>query len=386
MKLIPAFILLTVLQISGCCDSEKDARYFIPAEFEDIRSTGLVWSADYYGIVPKLASIISKYDRVTLYLGNYGAGPDSVRKVLTRYGSRLDRIEFIPMDRPLDNIWIRDFGPVYLLNGNGQIKMVQFDYFWSENDFVEELGMLTGTQVIESEYNSSGGSRELNGEGTLILVEAHERYVNKDKSLEEIEKELMEKLHVKKIIWLKRGIPQDDSILDGPLYETVYPKGVHGHVDEFCRFVDPNTILISRVTKEEASRHPVLKEAKMRLDENIRILRNATDQDGRKFKVIEVPVAPVLISDRRSGAEGKIIASVTSYMNFIISNSLVILPSYVSAESEDPLLWEKEQVVRRIIRESFPGREVIPVRADTINYYSGGFHCLTIHEPMTPAN
>ena len=69
----------------------------------------------------------------------------------------------------------------------------------------------------------------------------------------DIEKEMIGKLGQKKIIWLKKGIPQDDYILEGPIYDQIYPKGVKGHMDEFCRFVDASTILISSVSEIEAN-------------------------------------------------------------------------------------------------------------------------------------
>jgi agmatine deiminase len=215
----------------------------------------------------------------------------------------------------------------------------------------------------------------------MILCEAHEMDVNNGLTKEEIEVEMMEKLGQKKIIWLKKGIPQDDSFHSGPLYKNIYPKGVNGHVDEFCRFVDARTILITSVSESEARAHPVYKEAKRRLDENYEILINSTDQDGKAFKVLQVPIAPVLIHDRRAGPEKQIVTSVTSYMNFIISNSLVVLPSYVSDDSGDTELLQKEAQVEKIFAEVFPSREIIKMRADTLNYYSGGFHCISIHEP-----
>jgi agmatine deiminase len=145
--------------------------------------------------------------------------------------------------------------------------------------------------------------------------------------------------------------------------------------------VDESTILISSVSEQEAKEHPVYKEAKKRMDENYEILINSTDQDGRAFRVIKVPMAPVIIHDRRAGPEKQIITSVTSYMNFIISNSLIVLPSYVSANSGDQKLLQKEQEVGAIFKEVFPRRDILKVRADTLNYYSGGFHCISIHEP-----
>ena len=99
------------------------------------------------------------------------------------------------------------------------------------------------------------------------------------------------------------------------------------------------------------------------------------------FRVIQVPMAPVLIHDRRKGPEKQIVTSVTSYMNFIISNSLIVLPSYVSENSDDRELIQKEAQVEHIFKEVFPSRDIVKVRADTLNYYSGGFHCISIHDP-----
>jgi agmatine deiminase len=75
---------------------------------------------------------------------------------------------------------------------------------------------------------------------------------------------------------------------------------------------------------------------------------------------------------------------VTSYMNFIITNSLIILPSYVTEESENMTLKHKEDKVGEIFQQVFPTREIIKMQADTLNYYSGGFHCISIHEPQAP--
>ena len=153
-------------------------------------------------------------------------------------------------------------------------------------------------------------------------------------------------------------------------------------MDEFCRFADASTILISSVTEMEANRHPVFEEAKKRLDENYKILMNSTDQDGNKFLVIRVPMAPVIIADRRAAPEGKLITLVTSYMNFIITNSFIVLPSYVSENSNNKTLQNKEKEVENIFKEAFPSREIIKVLADTLNFYSGGFHCISINEPL----
>ncbi len=39
--------------------------------------------------------------------------------------------------------------------------------------------------VVKSPFNSTGGSREVNGKGTMILVETHELDVNEEKTKED---------------------------------------------------------------------------------------------------------------------------------------------------------------------------------------------------------
>ncbi len=341
-----------------------------PAEFENNAATCFLWSDEYYEIIPRLAATISTKDQVRLFVGSQHQDREAIELLLKKHGARLENIHFTPLKGSYQNIWIRDYGPLYLINKKNR-KLLRFRYFWTDPGFIGDFAGSSLLKVDTSALNSTGGAREVNGKGTLILCEQHELDVNPDVSLEEIEAEMKMQLGIRKIIWLKKGLPQDDSFLSGPLYGEVWPKGVHGHVDEFCRFADPHTILITSVSEAEAGQSPILADAKRRLDENLRILESATDQDGQSFRILKVPMAPLLITDRRQGPEGKIIASVSSYMNFIISNSLIILPSY----------RDKEAKVESVFREAFPQRELIRIRADTINYYSGGFHCISIHEP-----
>ena len=289
-----------------------------------------IWSNEYYGIIPKLTGIISAKDKVTVFLGENEDDAATVQKTLEKYKSNFNNINLVKVKNKPKSNWIRDFGPVYLINGFGKKKLVDFGYFGKRLEFTKEIAAKMNLQIIESSFNSSGGARETNRKGTIILCEAHELDVNKPKTKAEIEKEFTEKLAMKKIIWMKRGVPQDDSRLNGPMFEQIYPNGVNGHVDQFVRFADAGTILISSVSEEEAKLHPILAEAKKRLDENYDILLNSTNQDGKKFKVIKVPFAPLLFIERTFGSNRIFVTPVTSYMNFIVTNSMVILPTYIT--------------------------------------------------------
>lgn len=368
--------------IFSCSTAKKAESFYHPADFEPSASTCFVWTTDFYEIVPKLAGIISQKDKVTLFIKE-NANQENIKLILEKYDSNLENIDFFPLNWIPANAWLRDFGPAYLVSDQGKRKLVNFLYFRRRLKFVDQIAEKQNIPLIQIPLNSTGGSREVNGKGTAILVESHELLENKPKSKEVIEAELKNALHLKKVIWLKQGIPQDDGQFTGPIFEDIYPNGVNGHVDEFCRFADAGTVLISSVLDAEAASHPILADAKKRLDENYRILMESADQDGNKLNVIQVPYAPLLIFEQRTPQGKRKTAAVTSYMNFMVTNSLVILPSYLDMadDSNREAFQAKENEVIRIFQEVFPSKEIIPVSAYDLNRFSGGFHCISINKP-----
>jgi agmatine deiminase len=368
--------------VNSCGNRQTKNQFYYPADFDPVSSTCFIWTDEFYEIIPRLAGIISQNDKVTLYFHENEADTALIYNILQKYQSNLQNINLTKVNnKPVSN-WIRDFGPVYLINQTGSKRLIEFGHFDKRIGFTKEIGSRSNLPVIQSPINSSGGARETNGKGTLILCETHELDVNKPKTKSEIETELKNKLEIRKIIWMKRGLPQDDSRLKGPLVDQIFPNGVNGHVDQFCRFADARTILISSVSEDEAKQHPILAEAKTRLDENHQILINSTDQDGKKFKIIKVPSAPLLFIERPFANKRLIVTPVTSYLNFIVTNSLVILPSYISPQKKNPELEKKEKEVLQIFRTAFPERKIIQVEASVLNFFSGGFHCISINEPQ----
>ena len=69
-----------------------------------------------------------------------------------------------------------------------------------------------------------------------------------------------------------------------------------------------------------------------------------------------------------------------SYLNYIISNEVIILPQYWN--SSKPLkIKEKDEEVRAIIEQVFPGRKIIGIDPTFFNDKGGGMHCRYQSEP-----
>jgi agmatine deiminase len=191
-----------------------------------------------------------------------------------------------------------------------------------------------------------GGSIDSNGAGTLLTTEecllSTEQQRNPAMGREDYEKVFRDYLGVKTVIWLGKGIVGDDT---------------HGHVDDISRFVAPDTV-VTVVEKNPADPNYAP------LQENLRRLRTATDQDSKPLQVVELPMPrPVVFEGRRLPA---------SYGNFYIANGVVLVPVF-----NDP----NDRVALNILGDLFPDREVIGIYSGDLIWGFGAMHCMTQQEP-----
>ena len=190
-----------------------------------------------------------------------------------------------------------------------------------------------------------GGSIEVNGLGTLITTEACLLHPNRNPALTrpDIETRLRDHLGVTNILWLGDGIAGDDT---------------DGHVDDLTRFTDERTIV---TVVEEDPRDDNF----AALDWNLRRLETMTDQDGRPFRIVTLPMPrPVFHDGQRLPA---------SYANFYIANRVVLLPGYDR---------ERDEEARATLQRLFPTRRVVVIDCTELIWGLGAFHCLTQQWPQ----
>jgi len=157
------------------------------------------------------------------------------------------------------------------------------------------------------------------------------------------EKAFAEYLGIKKIIWLGKGIAGDDT---------------HGHVDDLCRFVNYDTVVLCRVKNSKDENY-------LHLEENLERLQVETIANGSKLNVIELPMpSPINFENLRLPA---------SYANFYISNSSVLVPTF-----NDP----NDRIALNIVSDLFPTRKIVGIHAVDLVWGLGTIHCLTHEEPL----
>ena len=265
-----------------------------------------------------------------------------------------------------------------------------------------QMAVAEGAVIQKTDVVHEGGAIEVNGKGTLILCEATVFQRNPGLEKEYIETEFKRVLGVSKIIWVKKGLADDPLHFFRRITGNYWGGGTGGHTDEFVRFANANTIMLAWVNEEEKDLNSVNKMNYERMSENLSILEQATDQDGKPFNIIKVPLPDLVTkkilardnvdsteitfdiplksfipSERPKTGDTLLRVPASSYMNYLVTNGLVILPTYVQMGSSAA----KEEEVRNIFQQQFPNRKIVFLDFIMQNWSGGGIHCSTQQQP-----
>ena len=401
---------------------ESESTFFIPAEFEPIDSIWMAYPVyenrkgyPSQSVQEAMIKALVPHTKIDLLVQDETEFSVVIQWLMTmELPANQVRLHIVPHT----DIWMRDMGPIFLNNPSGEMKIADFGFnTWSYSNSTDELAMIDESvdrlvaremelPILRSSLISEGGDREFNGKGTLMVTEAVEMQRNPGLTKAEIETELKRIFNVKKVIWLKQGLADDDLSFKGKLPGNIFTVlTTGGHIDEFARFVDPHTILLAEVSPQERDEDPIARITYDRMEENYRILQSETDQDGQPFQIIRVPVAAPIYAtmdendevfnilktlsfeDGTTIVEGSSINTIlaASYLNFVVANDVVLIPAYAQPGRSD-LFREKDAAVKTIFETVFPDREIIPINPEAVNAGGGGMHCIVQQMPLTVAN
>jgi agmatine deiminase len=342
--------------------------YRMPAEWEPHEGTWIAWpheKSDWPGkfdpvpwVYCEFVRHLSRVEHVHI-LVNDPAVEESARKMLGRTGTQMENIDLVPC--PTDRSWTRDFCPIFVEDDTGRLAATDWQFNgwakyenWHCDDAVPSIvAKRLGMPVLQPERNGrrivlEGGSIDVNGHGALLTTEecllSPVQQRNPGFTRDDYESIFREFLGVRHTLWLHHGITGDDT---------------HGHVDDLARFVDRSTVVLAiERDPAEINYQP--------LQENLRLLRTMTDQDGHPLRVIGLPMPePVYFDGQRLPA---------SYANFYISNGLVFVPTF-----NDP----NDRVALNVLAEALPAHTVIGIGSADLVLGLGTLHCMTQQQPAS---
>ncbi|MCA9470559.1 MAG: agmatine deiminase family protein [Nitrospirales bacterium] len=343
----------------------------MPAEWEPHEATWIGWPHNGSDWPGKMAVIHWVYGEIVrkLSLGeivrilvNDQSHEAKAKRVLERVGVHQARVEFFRI--PTNRGWTRDFGPLFVKRAQSpsELRIARFQFNawarypdWQKDNRVPER-LVTKLKIPLSIVEHSGrkvvlegGSIDVNGHGTMLtteecLLDEHVQVRNPGFSRRDYEQVFRDELGATNVLWLGNGIAGDDT---------------HGHVDDLCRFVNRNTVVLCQEENVGDDNYRALSENRERL-EGMRL------EDGSAIHVIHLPMpAPLFFEGRRLPA---------SYANFYVSNKAVLVPTFNDPNDREAL---------GILGELFPDRAVVGLHAVDLVWGFGTIHCLTQQQPAT---
>ena len=347
----------------------------MPGEFEPHSQIWMLWPerTDNWRLGAKpaqhawveVASAIAQFEPVSVGVNN-----DQFENARNMLPSSVRVVEMSSNDA-----WMRDCGPTFIVNDKGGVRLVDWEfnawgglydglYFpWDKDQLVpRKIAEIERVDRYKAPLVLEGGSFHVDGEGTALTTEECLLSPGRNPQLsrDQIEEHLRDYLNVDKIIWLARGID---------------PEETKGHVDDVACFVSPGVVLAGSTEDRDDWRYELLQE-------NLRVLKGATDARGRRLRVETLPMPAITefteeevrgidsaedTIPRRAGDK-----TAASYLNFLIVNGGVILPVF-----DDP----NDAVAKAKLEAVLPDRRVVTVPGREIVLGGGNVHCITQQQP-----
>jgi agmatine deiminase len=302
---------------------------------------------------------VSFYEKVYLVVKNKKHEKKVAEKLLKAQVD-FNRIYFIKQNS--NRSWMRDSGPVIVYDQENKREALQFHFNgWAKYDNYKKdqkiplavsnyLGIpLTKVLYENRQVVLEGGAVDYNGQGTLVtteecLLDTETQVRNPGFGREDYEHVFDEYLGIKQVIWLADGIEGDDT---------------HGHVDDICRFINGNTVVLAEEKNVNDYNHRVL-------EENYDRLQGVRLANGHKLEVVRIPMPGRIDFDK--------MRLPASYVNFLILNNAVLVPTFNDKNDYQAL---------GILKELMPEREVIGISSIDLIWGLGTLHCLSHEIPAS---
>jgi agmatine deiminase len=260
--------------------------------------------------------------------------------------------------REIDDAWIRDSGPSFVRDPAGRLGAVTWAFNgWGQQEWASwahdstlapAIAEWTGAQRVDSRLVNEGGGFHVDGLGTVLVTETVQRDPGRNPGMSraDVEAELARTIGGTTVVWLPRGLTRDSQAY-----------GTRGHVDIVAAICAPGRVLLHDQRDAAHPDHAVTTEIR-------EVLGAATDARGEPFELVDLPAPQVLKDD-------------DGFVDFSYVNHVLVNGGVIGCAFDDPC--DADAVA--VLREAYPGREVVTVDARPLFARGGGVHCITQQQP-----
>jgi agmatine deiminase len=313
------------------------------AEYEPMDGIVIGWKggSTLNAIQAEMGRWITTAGNATLYVSCDNATVQAnANSVLTAAGANMARVQF--MTRVLDSIWIRDYGPRYIYEGDCR-AIINHQYNRprpNDNMFppyfaqykkhaLYELGM-NGTTLVHG-----GGNYHLDALGRGYAT----RLINNENPW----------FTEPQIVSIWETYQNLNTYLFTPFPTTV---DLTQHIDMWMQVIADDKVIISNWPNNAGSTQAQICDAA------------AVQMQGLGFTVYRIPAFSI------SGVH-------YTYTNMVMCNDIVMVPSYTHATVQP-----HNATAVSVLQSALPGKQIIPVNCQNIIGLAGAVHCIVMHVPM----
>lgn len=342
----------------------KTRNIFLPAEWHPQSGVQLTWphaNTDWADLLHdvdecyiSMAQKIAERERLIIVTPE----PERVSSLLEGRLSEEVRKNISMHAMPTDDTWARDHGFITLLTTQGA-TLLDFRFngwgqkFAAANDNqicrrMAEQEVLNGTYEGHLNFTLEGGSIESDGCGTILTTSECLMAPNRNEPLtrEQIEEELLQRLHADRILWLDHGYLAGDD--------------TDSHVDTLARLCPNNTIAYVQCKNIEDEHYAEL----LAMEQQLQEFRTT---EGQPYHLVPLPMAAEEYDE-----EGNRLPA--TYANFLIINGAVLMPTYGHPELDEQ--------AHKQLQKAFPKHEIIGINCRVLIEQHGSLHCCTMQFPL----
>ncbi|WP_239567471.1 agmatine deiminase family protein [Streptomyces sp. G44] len=270
-------------------------------------------------------------------------------------------VEILPV--PVDDLWMRDTGPSFVLGPDGIAGVdLNFNGWGGKQPHTRDRHVarrvLTDRRAprVEAPLVGEGGAIEVDGAGTLLATESSLVNANRNPGMSRdgVERALKRLFGVTEVLWV-----------DGVRGRDITDH----HIDALARFAAPGVVVMSTPPSKAAGDAGDAGDVWTKAYRQAReALATAKDARGKRLDLVDLP------EPARIGRRGP--DFLASYVNYYVANGAVIMPRFGDQKADAD--------AAAIVRDLYPGREVTQVPVDALGEGGGGIHCATQQLPKAP--
>ncbi len=355
--------------------------FWMPAEWETHHGTLMIFPErrGSWSDLPKAQDIFCRIIRtIAEDEAVYVLVSDAMQRTAAALLGDVKHVKLLPI--PQNDAWARDTGPTFVVNGAGEVRGIDWQFnawggtydglyaHWDEDNAVAAsfCAALEYDCYDAQHFVLEGGSIHTNGQGTLLVTESCLLSPGRNPHMTkaDITEMLKTYLGAEKVIWLPRGIFNDET---------------NEHVDNVCAFVAPAEVVLAWTDDENDPQYALSKAC---LD----VLAGETTAKGEPIVVHKLPIPAHPVCVEAADMEGYVFEEgedtrevgerlAASYVNFYITNRRILLPQFGGENVES------DREACRIMQALFPERRVCGMLARDIIVGGGNIHCITQQIP-----